>query len=502
MDSNGDTGLNSKKTEVPPPPQYGFFGHPLGLSTLFFTELWERFSYYGMRAILLYYMYDQVSHGGLGINQSTAIALMSAYGALVYMSSIVGGWVADRLLGSRRSIFYGGVLIMCGHIVLSIPGGVTALFISMALIVLGTGMLKPNISTVVGDLYAKDDLRRDAGFSIYYMGINIGAFIAPYIVGTFGQKVNYHLGFSFAAIGMALGLAVYMFSGRRTLPAVSLSPKNPLTSEERSRVLFQVGGGILFAVILIAVLELTGLLGIKSIVNIITILSLVIPIIYFAVMLSSKKTTAVERSRLRAYIFLFIASIFFWIIDEQGSTVLAAYADHRTDLEIFGFSIPSSWFQSLNPIFTVILSPTFALIWMKLGRRQPNTPRKFAYGLVFAGLSFLILTIPAIVSHSGKVNPFWLVASYFLVIVGAMCLSPVGLSATTKLAPTAFSAQLMSLWMISDSTAQGISAQVVHFYSTNTEAAYFGIVGGVVIVLGIVMYLFAPQIHHYMRGID
>jgi POT family proton-dependent oligopeptide transporter len=500
MGSNKTVALD---VNVDGPPQKGFFGHPRGLSTLFFTELWERFSYYGMRAILLFYMYDQLANGGLGLSQATSAAIMSAYGSLVYMSSIVGGWLSDRWLGTFRAVVMGGVLIMFGHIALALPAGMAALFVSMALIIVGTGLLKPNASSAVGELYAKDDIRRDAGFSIYYMGINIGAFIAPYIVGTLGQKVNYHLGFGVAAIGMALGLLVFLLTAKKHLPAESYRPKNPVTKEESKALALRVAGIVVLMALCFIVFKAVGVLDIHFFVNCITILAIILPIVYFIVMLSSKKTTGIERSRIRAYIFLFIASVFFWIIDEQGSTTLAAFADQRTDLNAFGFMIPSSWFQSLNPIFTVILAPTFAYIWVKLGHRQPKTPRKFAYGLIFAALSFLILALPSLLFGADvKVSPLWLAASYFLVIVGAMCLSPVGLSATTKLAPAAFSAQTMSLWLISDATAQGINAQIVPLYSRATEFGYFGIVGGTILVLGVILYFFAPRIHKLMRGID
>jgi POT family proton-dependent oligopeptide transporter len=485
------------------PPQKGFFGHPKGLSTLFFTEVWERFSYYGMRAILLFYMYDQVAHGGLGMSQGAAAAIMSAYGALVYMSGIIGGWLADRLLGTFRSILVGGILIMLGHIALAIPAGLTALFISMVFVIVGTGLLKPNASNAVGQLYFQDDIRRDAGFSIYYMGINIGAFIAPYIVGTLGQKVNYHLGFGMAAIGMALGLIIFLLTAKRNLPETSFKPMNPVKSDEFRTLFFRFIGGAVAIALLLVCFQLIGVLTIHFFVNSITTLAIIVPILYFIVMLKSKRTTDLEKSRICAYIFLFIASVFFWVIDEQGSTTLATFADQRTNLNAFGFMIPSSWFQSLNPIFTVILAPTFAFIWIKMGHKQPKTPRKFAFGLIFAGVSFLILTLPSLMSGVDvKASPFWLVASYFLVIVGAMCLSPVGLSATTKLAPAAFSAQTMSLWLISDATAQGINAQIVPLYKPSTEVSYFGLVGGIILILGIILFFFAPKIHQLMRGID
>ncbi|KAA2254087.1 peptide MFS transporter [Solihabitans fulvus] len=483
-------------------PQKGFFGHPRGLSTLFFTEMWERFSYYGMKAILFFYMSYELTRGGLGIESGTAKSLVAVYGAAIYMSGIVGGWLADRVFGSRRAILYGGLLIMLGHVVLALPAGAPALYASMILLVLGTGLLKPNISNMVGGLYDEHDRRRDAGFSLFYMGVNLGAFIAPYVVGTLGQKVNFHLGFSIAAVGMALGLVQYVV-GRRNLGAVGALPTNPVTLAERARLGVRVGVGVLALAALLLVLALTGVLSVHLVINTISTLSVVLPIVYFTWMLRSPKTNAIERSRLYAYIPLFLASVFFWFIQEQGSSVLAQYADQRVDLGGLGFTITSSWFQSVNPISIILLAPAFAALWVKLGGRQPSTPRKFAAGLFFAGLSFLVLVIPALLDGTGtKANPLWLAASLVLVTIGELCLSPVGLSATTKLAPKAFAAQTLGLWFMSDAAAQGVTAQVVGHYTAANEIAYFGIVGGVVAVAGVVVYLISPFIHRKMEGVD
>ncbi|MDQ0191582.1 peptide MFS transporter [Alicyclobacillus cycloheptanicus] len=271
MSNYGNIAKNQKAQPSVLPPQKGFFGHPKGLSTLFFTEVWERFSYYGMRAILLFYMYDQIAHGGLGLSQGTAAAIMSAYGALVFMSGIIGGWLADRLLGTFRSILVGGVLIMLGHVALAIPAGVEALFISMILIIVGTGLLKPNASNAVGQLYTQGDIRRDAGFSIYYMGINMGAFIAPYIVGTLGQRVNYHLGFGMAAIGMALGLIIFLLTAKKNLPKTSFKPMNPVKSGEVKTLSYKFLGGAIVIALLLVVFQQIGILTIHFFVNCITI---------------------------------------------------------------------------------------------------------------------------------------------------------------------------------------------------------------------------------------
>ncbi|TCN23972.1 peptide MFS transporter [Mesobacillus foraminis] len=483
-------------------PQTGFFGHPKGLFTLFFTEFWERFSYYGMRAILVYYMYYEVSKGGLGLDETLALSIMSIYGSLVYMSGIIGGWLADRIFGTSKAVFYGGILIMLGHIVLAIPGSLAMFFVSMVLIVLGTGLLKPNVSSVVGEIYSEEDNRRDAGFSIFYMGINLGAFISPLIVGEVGMKHNFHLGFAIAAVGMFLGLVVFVLTKKKNLGLAGTFVANPLSGNEKKKVYtrFAIAAGLL--AILIAIAIPAGYLTFDSFIALVGLLGIGIPIAYFVTMYRSSKTTEVERSRIIAYIPLFIASVMFWAIQEQGSTILANYADKRTQLEFAGFNISPAWFQSLNPLFIIVFAPVFAWLWVKLGKRQPTIPQKFSLGLLFAGLSFLVILLPAYFGGTDSlVNPLWLVLSYFIVVLGELCLSPVGLSATTKLAPAAFSAQTMSLWFLSNAAAQAINAQIVKFYSPATEMTYFGIIGGASIVLSIILFTMAPKIQGYMKGI-
>ncbi|MER2088818.1 MAG: peptide MFS transporter [Sporosarcina sp.] len=481
-------------------PQKGFFGHPKGLIMLFFTEFWERFSYYGMRAILVYYMYYEVTKGGLGINETTALSIMSIYGALVYMSGIIGGWLADRLFGTSKAVFYGGILIMLGHIALAIPGNISMFFASMVLIVLGTGLLKPNVSSMVGDIYPENDNRLDSGFSIFYMGINLGAFTAPLIIGSLMKK-SFHLGFGIAAIGMFLGLIVFVLT-KKNLGLAGTQVPNPMSPVEKKKVftIFSLAAVAITALVIVA--SSIGFLTIASFVAFVGVLGFLIPTIYFVVMYRSPKTNEVERSRIIAYIPLFLASVMFWAIAEQGSTILALYADKRTQLNIMGFDISPAWFQSLPALFIVLLAPVAAWLWVKLGDRQPSIPQKFSLALLFAGLSFIVILLPGYFGGTDTlVNPLWLVLSILIVMIGELCLSPVGLSATTKLAPAAFSAQTMSLWFLSNAAAQALNAQIVKFYSAETEMMYFGIIGGIAIILSIVLYLASPIIQRYMRGI-
>ena len=492
----------NKQKIVDSVPQKGFFGHPKGLFTLFFTEFWERFSYYGMRAILVFYMYYEVSKGGLGLEEGTALAIMSIYGSLVYMSGVIGGWLADRIFGTSKAVFYGGIFIMFGHIALSFPGSLSLFFVSMVLIVVGTGLLKPNVSTVVGEMYSENDTRRDAAFSIFYMGINLGAFIAPLIVGSLMESKGFHWGFAAAAIGMFLGLVVFMLTKKKNLGLAGTYVPNPLNAREKKKYGLIVGAVVVALAIILGTTIPAGLFTLDVFINIVGIFGIVVPTIYFIVMYYSPKTTSTERSRVLAYIPLFISAVMFWSIQEQGSTILAAYADKRTQLDFMGISISPAWFQSLNPLFIILLAPIFAWLWVKLGDRQPSIPKKFSFGLLFAGLSFLVILLPAQMGgEDSLVNPLWLVLSYFIVVLGELCLSPVGLSATTKLAPEAFSAQTMSLWFLASAGAQALNAQLVRFYSPENETIYFGSIGGMAIALGVILFLISPMIQRAMKGV-
>ncbi|CAM5276007.1 GTPase HflX [Lysinibacillus sphaericus] len=343
----------------------------------------------------------------------------------------------------------------------------------------------------------------DAGFSIFYMGINMGAFIAPFIVGTIGQKYSFHLGFSLAAVGMLIGLIVFKVTEKKYLGLAGLQVNNPLKPEERKKVFTQIAIVALVILVLGGIGIKTGVLTMNVFSLLITILGVLIPTAFFIYMYRSEKTTKDEKSRLLAYIPLFLAAVMFWAIQEQGATILATYADERTQLNLGGFQLESSWFQSLNPLFVITLSPLFAMLWLKWGDKQPSTPRKFSYSLFFAGLSFLVMMIPAHLSGGqALVSPLWLVLSFFLVVVGELLLSPVGLSATTKLAPQAFAAQTMSLWFLTSAAAQAINAQLVKVYEVVSEFTYFGFLGSLSILIGILLLVLSPIISKAMRGIN
>lgn len=476
-----------------------FFGQPRGLMTLFFTEMWERFSYYGMRAILLFYMIYAADKGGLGFNEATGAAIMSIYGSMVYLSGIVGGYLSDRVLGPWRTVFYGGVLIMFGHIALAMPLHEIGLFGSIALITLGTGLLKPNVATMVGNLYDANDERRDAGFSIYVFGINLGAFIAPLLVGWFQVHVNFHVAFSLAAIGMFFGLVQYSLDGRKHLKDVSHQAPSPLQPNEIAPLMWKLAGIVIAFIAIIGIMAGTHSLSINSVINLLTFVAILVPVIYFVVMLTSKKTTKAERKRVWAYIPMFIAAMLFWSIEEQGSVVLALFASNQTALH----GMPASWFQSLNPLFIMLFTPFFVWLWSKkLRDKQPSTGVKFSLGLAFAGLSFVWMAVPGMmfgVNH--QFNPLWLVASWALVEVGEMLISPVGLSASAKMAPVAFQAQMLTVWNLSDATAQAANAQLVQLYSKSTEINYFLIIGIITIVAGLLLWFATKKIKALSEGL-
>ena len=487
-----------------------FFGQPKGLSTLFFTEMWERFSYYGMRAILLFYMYYAVTKGGLGMDQTTAASIMSIYGSLVYLSTLVGGWLSDRVWGSRKTVFYGGVLIMLGHIVLALPAGVSALYASIALIVVGTGLLKPNLSSIVGGLYSVEERRRDAGFRIFVFGLNIGSFLAPLLVpwaaqgfgfNVFGTEWNFHAGFSLAAIGMFLGLVQYTLGGRKYLSTDSLTLNDPIDKGDLLNIIKWVVIGIVAIAIVLAAMAGVGQLNVNNVITLLTILAIALPIYYFVMMLRSPKVTKIERSRVKAYIPLFFAAAIFWGIEESCSVVLALFAEQRTVLHVGSWHFAAANFQSLNPLFIMILTPVFVWLW-EHWKKQPSAPGKFAAGLVFAGLAYMWMALPGMLfCTSGRVSPLWLVGSWFLVEIAEMVISPIGLSINTKLAPNACRSQMMSMWFMADATGQAVNAQIVKFYSSGTEVQYFLAVGVVSVIFGIIMFVLVKKINVLMEGI-
>lgn len=479
------------------PRNRGFFGHPRGLMTLFTTELWERFSYYGMRAILLYYLTDAVADGGLGIGETTGLAVVSIYGASVYLLSVVGGWLADRVLGARRSTLYGGLIIAAGHVCLAVPNAGFS-YLGIVLVALGTGLLKPNVSSMVGELYSREDKRRDSGFSIFYMGINLGSLVAPFVVGAARAVGGFHAGFAVAAVGMAIAL-VFFVAGRRLLGEAGDGAPNPLQPADRAGLLRTFGliaAGIV--VVLLLARLISGSFGVKTLIDTLSVLAFAAPVAYFVVMFRSPKVTAPERSRLMAYIPLFIAAMLFWMIFEQAATTLASFAANRTELSIFGMAFAPELFQSVNPATIILLAPVFAWLWLRTGNRPP-TASKFAIGLTFAAVSFLFLAGASAIAGDAK-SPAWvLILVYVVQTLGELCLSPVGLAAATLLAPRAFRSQAMALWFLAPAAGQAITAQLVTATEGTSDTMYFGAIGAVALVFALALFALAPWVTRHIR---
>lgn len=472
-----------------------FFGHPIGLANLFGVELWEHFSFYGMLTILGYYLYYTAADGGLGLPKSTATGIVGAYGGLVYLSTVLGAWVADRLLGMERTVFYGGVVVMAGHIALAVVPGLAGVGVGLVLVALGSGALKANASSLLGTLYDKNDPRADGGFTLFYLGVNLGAFVGPLATGLLQTRVGFHYGFGAAAVGMALGLTQYVVY-RRNLGTHGRVVANPLPPRAIGKVI-----GVVAALAgAVAVLFMMHLVELANLSQFTTGVIVVASVMYFAVMLTSTKVSETERIRVRAFIPLFIANAVFWSLFQQTFTVLAVYSDERVNWSVFGWTAPSSWIGSIEPVWIILLSPLFALMWTRLGNRAPTTPRKFAYGVIGMGAAFLLFLPMA--PTTGRVVPALLVAGIMVVFaVSELLLSPIGLSVTTKLAPEAFRAQMMALFFFSVGLGTAMSGVLAQRYDPAHEFAYFGTLGAVAILVGVVVLLMSPRISRLMEGV-
>lgn len=471
-----------------------FFGHPRGLANLFGIELWERFSFYGMQGILIYYLYYAVADGGLGLPQDSATSLVGAYGGLVYLSTVLGAWVADRLFGSERTLLGSGVLILAGHVCLAVLPGLVGVAVGLSCVGLGSGGLKANATSILGSLYEAGDSRRDGGFSIFYLGVNIGAFFGPILTGYALAAAGFHLGFGLAAVGMAIGLAQYV-RGRRNLSAAGRDVPHPLP---RSAVPWVVIGVLVVLAVLVA-LFLTGLVSLANLAVVTTGIVVVAAVALFAVILSSRQIDADERRRVWSFVPMFLASFAFFALFQQIFTVVAVYADQRVDLTILGTSIPPTFFQSVDPVGIMVLAPVFAALWTKLGDRQPGTPLKFALGLAGMGVSFLLFLPMA--GGTGATSPAWAVAGILVLFsVAELLLSPIGLSLSTRLAPAVFRTQMVALNYLSVAAGTAAAGALATLYSPAVEVAYFGITGGVAILLAVALAIASPWVGRLMRG--
>jgi len=482
-----------------------FKDHPKGLQVLFFTEMWERFSYYGMRAILLLFMTTDTAMEGLGLSTETAGAIYGLYTAGVYLLTLPGGWIADNILGQRKAIWYGGICIMIGHALLAIPGVVEMFYAGLCFVAVGTGLLKPNISSIVGDLYPDDDAKRDAGFSIFYMGINVGAILGQTAVAYFGEKVNWHLGFSLAAFGMLIGLIQYRIS-QKNLGEIGLKPKVDNTCAPSNKPM-----AIALVVILIsllAFLQIFGYIDMLSavgIANTVGILIVTVILFFFIYVIVAGGLNNTEKKQTVVIFFLFVGAAMFWAGFEQAGSSLNLFARDYTDRFLFGWELPTGWLQSVNPIFIIIFAPLIGALWVKLAARNinPGTPFKFAFGLFLLAAGFLVMFFAAqIVAAGTKVGMTWLVLTYFLHTIGELTLSPVGLSATTRLAPRKYYCQMMGVWFVGGALGNLIAGLYGgHFDPENVQqmpdlfmaVVQFGI-GGAILFLAL-----SPWINRWVK---
>ncbi len=466
--------MSANANDVSPAASRGFFGHPIGLSTLFATEMWERFSFYGIRPLLILFMTTAVMNGGFGFERPQASAIVGIYASSVYLSSLPGGWIADRLFGLRRAIQYGAILITLGHFSIGLTsflGSQTPFFVGLILIVMGTGLLKPNISAIVGDLYPEGGARRDAGFSIFYMGINTGATAGQLFTGLLGEKVGYGWGFGVAGVGMLIGLIWYSLRAQATLGNIGVEPTRlpdadaQRKRENQTKMTLYAGVAVIAAVVVLAAV---GVIHIdpQQVGTWWAYFLGAIGVVYFAYIFTFGGLKGDEKKRVLVIGVLFIAAAIFWAAFEQAPTSLNLFAKDFTDRQWGSFEVPALWYQSINSFFIIIFAPVFAWLWLWLGKKNINisSPFKFALGLALAGVGFLIMIYPSnmLVAAQGaiKVSSIWLALSYLFQTFGELSLSPVGLSSMTKLSPRRYVGQMMGIWFLAASLGNIIAGLV------------------------------------------
>ncbi|MEM6818236.1 MAG: peptide MFS transporter [Pseudomonadota bacterium] len=494
-----------------------FGGHPRGLATLFFTEMWERFSYYGMRALLVIYMTD-VARGGLGLGTEISGAIYGLYTFGVYALAVPGGWIADRIIGQQRAVFYGGVVIAIGHFTLALPMFIAgsefwSFYLGLFIVVLGTGLLKPNVSAIVGGLYEGDTpQRRDAGFSIYYMGINLGAFFGPILCGWFAEKVDWHVGFGLAGVGMVAGLIQYSRGQKHLGTAGDLTeefaPANKVSAASRQLMI-----GLAISAALVGVvywLAASGVIALTiiSFVDLTGYIVVIAAIVYFAAIIGFGCRDQIERSRVFVISLLFIGAAMFWSGFEQAGSSMTIFARDLTDRVFFGWETPTSWLQSVNAMFIIIMAPLVGYLWVALGARNPSIPVKFGMGLVLLGVGFLVLAWGSLYVPEGAeadaglgVSMNWLVVTYFFHTVGELALSPVGLSSVTKLSPPRYVGQMMGTWFMGAALGNLVAGRVAGQIENLPPEQLFLVVTAIAAGAGLIFILFSPLINRMTHGV-
>ncbi|MCT1830398.1 peptide MFS transporter [Brevibacterium luteolum] len=472
-----------------------FFGHPLPLMQLFGLEMWERFSYYGMTGILVLYLYFATTDGGIGMDQPTAFAIVGAYGGAVFLATVGGAWLADRVFGAEPVLFWSAVIIMCGHIALGLLPGIGGVALGLILVALGSGGLKATASAIVGTLYTEKDTRREAGFSLFYMGINIGALLGPLVTGWLQKDIGFHIGFGAAAVGMAIGLALYL-TGRKNLPASAKVVVNPLPAGAR----WKFGAGALGVVAAIAALWMTGAMNADNLAMWTTIVCLVAAIAYFTVILRSNEITDVERSRTLSFIPFVLATVAFWSLYQQIFNALTGYSDTQMNRNIFGWEMPISWITLIPAFFVIALAPVFSAIWLKLGDRQPATPVKAGLSLLIIGGAYLLF-LPYAHAQNNTVPLLWVVFILALFVAAELLISPIGLSVATRLSPKVFTSQMIALYFLGSGVGTSLSGVFAKYYDADNQVPYWTTLGLASIVAGLLVLMTAKPVIKLMRGV-
>ncbi|WP_439328391.1 peptide MFS transporter [Lonepinella sp. BR2357] len=473
--------------------QKTFFGHPYALSSLFHVELWERFSFYGMKAILFLYLYYEYTKGGLGIDKNIAGGIVGAYGGSVYLSCLVGGWVADRVLGAERTLFYSGIVVMLGHIMLALVSGLEGLILGMILIALGSGGVKTTASATLGSLYETDDTRhmRDAGFSIFYIAINIGALLGPLLTGILQQSYGFHYGFGAAAIGMALGLIIYS-RGRKNLPQRPVP--NPLNRKEK------IKSGVSWTVLLVVIVAtiLSGFLTLQNFPQVLLICVICLTIGYFVRLLISRDVE--NKGNIVAFIPLFIVISIFWSLWAQFDTAMILYFEQTIDRNIFGFSVPIAWLGSLQSLWVIMLAGLLATLWTKMGDKQPKTPLKFAISMLSLGITYFAFSVMVLAQGSSFLLFFFFI---LLITVSELLLSPVSLSLATKIAPKNFQASMVALTFLSYSLGFTLSGVIFkNGFDESDPTSFYEMIGGIGLVTAVILLLLVPTLNRLLKGKD
>jgi POT family proton-dependent oligopeptide transporter len=449
-------------------------GHPRALATLFFTEMWERFTFYGLRALLVLFLVDAVESGGYGLDDKTATAIYGLYTAAVFMAALPGGWIADRLIGAQRAVMIGGAMMTVGTLMLSIPGPQQLFFGGLLVIILGVGLLKPNVSTLVADLYPEGGGRRDAGFTIFYMGINLGAFIGPLIAGWLAQRYGWRIGFLAAAVGLPLGLLQFwlsrhLFNGAGATHNRGDGGAGLATDWRRLWVALGVLA-VIAAVLFSGAVHLDPIRLAKGAAYVLVAMAA----LYFTYLFFGAGLDPVERKRMVVVLVMFLAVASFWSGYEQAGSSLNLFAKRHIDRMVGGFEIPTGWFQSVQPAFVILFAPLFSALWVYLARRNmdPAAPLKFAFGLLLMGLGFLFMVVAARIVAGGLSAPaYLLILTYLLTVFGELCVSPVGLSTVTKLAPARLVGQMMGVWFLGSSLGKLMAGLIAGSFDPNNLGA-------------------------------